>query len=63
MNSLRPQSHRGHVRINTDLDYLHYLEEQIGRFSRRREEMSGIRFKNNFINGMVIEDAYIYRLL
>jgi hypothetical protein len=25
--------------------------------------ISGIRFKNNVINGTVIEDAYIYRLL
>lgn len=29
---------------------------------RTGDEISGIRFTNNVINGVVIEDAYIYRL-
>jgi len=29
---------------------------------RTGPEISGIRFTNNVINGMVVEDAYIYRL-
>ena len=30
---------------------------------RTGPEISGIRFKNNVINGILIEDAYIYRLM
>ena len=34
----------------------------LGTAIRTGPGISGIRFKNNVINGMVIEDAYIYRL-
>jgi len=30
---------------------------------RTGPEIGGIRFKNNVINGVLIEDAYIYRLM
>ena len=46
------------VLVKPDEPLLRLLRQAIGTDTR----VSGIRFKNNVVNGTVIEDTYVYRL-